>query len=555
VRQQLLAQVEADLAGAGASSSERELARGLVSWDPSGTQADAPPAALIGAADAPRSRLLLAGRLFHNDRRHGRGALAHPRLMDVPWLCDGRPGEDIARIAERCGFWCAALPEAPAVAATAQHDLHELGGDDTPVEVDQSPLDPEEYAALVGDADADLAAWFPTPGDVGYELVRACGAEYFGLPREGGRVVLLNERNYLDLVYLAFAADVLASLERDLQRGEALVLLSSGLLDAWSEHYAREGLPQDLTPAALAYDDRLELPRWRAGPDGARLVVEHGRLGDRLVLLRSDAITLSVRPSLTLARRDAQYTLAWAHADTGYHYPGLEVMRLPRLNRLADEQVSEDRIPVLTRDLEELERALATFDDSAPASRLRANACGGSADAVVSILADGSTYFETLRPALKTILDCGYAHVELVTVEPTSGRPVPLRVSFALEPRSDAHHLQLENGRFSLRPWSDVGETEAFTGAARDETPLLTLYRHAVSGLDAGTLDPGRLLQISIADERVDAGVLATTLQVLLYRRDGEPASDAELLAAPLVVDGRGRPQALFPAGLVVNLR
>lgn len=565
--------VAEDLEAAGESGEGVGVARELVMFDATSPEASrAFQRWQDTASSGPRRRLLLAALLYRDSADWLRGGIDPPAadqmatvFREFSWLCGVDTAADAAELAAACGYHCARLAPPPAPPPTEEREAYELRGDDTPIEfedavdgtgdgsVESSDASTDETGLggpwgseePVGNETAGASDWDATPGDLGYELVQACGSEYFGLPRVGP-MVLLDEANFLDLVYLSFIGELLGEIEVDLLRGEPLTVLASNLLAELADRFLSGSAPQALTRAVYGHDDRLELPRLRRATPVAGETQPgeaFGHLRGRVLSVRSDGVYLAVQPQLTLSRGEGGYALTYAEAADELHYPGRMAASFHRLNDLGEELIVEGRVPQLARQLSEMEAVLVER------GWVSGDAAGDSPE--ISVLIDGSTRLPSLTALMATLVEAGYRPVAHV-LGPSGEQLLELPVSF----RSgvEGHRLTLEEGRYSWRAHDAGADAEPFRPDRFAPAPLSALYREAaaVADTDDGQRWP---VVLTTTSEQVDFGMAVTVIEALLYRRPAvDGAGDRELLQAPPVTDENGKPVPLFEAGIVIEL-
>jgi len=539
--------IRSDLAEAEVERDELATALELLEFDIQAASAAWDFGQWNGATHSgPRLRLILASLLArHAPEWLVPGVQANPASLDrFGWLCGAERGVPLAHIAGRCGYWCDSVSEAEPTAPPIEREAHELVEDDTPVEVDLEP-DPSDPAPVVEDDDRE-SAWRPTIGDVGYELVSMCGSDYFRLPSTGD-LVLLNEANFVRLVYLDFVGQLLSDIEGDLIMGEPLTVLSSDLLADYSVTFLDGAAAQELTPAALVFDVRLELPRLLGALAERRLDLRGPEL--RIVSVLSSGVHVGVRPHLQLARSEAGgYELDYPEGRFGLHYPGEEVVPFPRLNRLDEGVIEDGRLPALETRLSELEDHLGALGW---ATGRDTGACRVEPGTTVSVLVDGSTPFGIVKAVLASLLHCGYEPTLHGLTDEQILTDVP--GSLAQESISEPHHtLTLRSRNYSLEQ----------SGAAEDEDPfLLPRSEYApisriASRLSEWVASDSTAPLVVVVEDSTDFGTVANVLQGLGFRRIAvdEVERDADFLRLDLEYDGTGSPRPLVPAGVVIRL-
>lgn len=497
--------VDSDLLAAGANDDEKRTARELVAFD----LATAEAASTFGQWQEARSsgsrlRLILAYLVY----REGADWLApadavgrEEHRVDAffrrfSWLCGATPDAAPEVLAGHCGYWC--TTEAP-------------------------ETDPDQaYQQLDG------MGFFPTRLDPGYELVAACGPDYFGLPETSpGSVVLLNESNFLDLVFLGFLADLMGELEDDLMQGDPLIIYASDVLALLAEGFLSGSVSQDLTPAVSHRDMRLQLPILlgeSAGPAEPAL---------RQVVIQGASLRVANRPSLHLGRDElGGFKLEYVRPD--YHYPGRVVTSFSHLNRLDAELVVDGRLPVLEQVLGELETTLA--GEPAPC---------GHPEGPVQLLIDGSIQVDSLIPTLASLVECGYPSVQLMASHAEDGlNRLPVTVA-AGAPVGPHHEITVQRRHFRLRVAQQEGDGVRF---GRGDLAPIRQLRSALQ--EAITANPTAPVVLRAEDGRMDYGMLVNLIAGLAWQQpDDGGEDDLSLLETPLVRDF-GQPLPLAPQGL-----
>ena len=548
----LVSSIEIDLEVSMAEEEEIEIAREIARFDLTADGAAWQFGRWSRAVySGPRLRLILAALFF----KHGQQWLqpgdthADEFFNRFAWLCDAEAESAREDLAGRCGYWCGALPEEAPLPDSVEREAHELRGEETPVAdegTDETPtIDPTELR------------WWPTPGDVGYELVQICGADYFGLPNQGA-IVLLDESNFVDLVYLGFLGELLSGIEADLIRGEPLTVMSSEVIAHFVAAFQGGAVTQNLTPAAYQYDPRLELPSYPStGPHRFP-----GHL--RVVTLLSSGIHLATRPHIQLRRRDeGGFEIAYAEAESNLHYPGEPIVPFSRLNRLETGVIEDGRLLGLESGIREFEEVLARNGWRSPTAG-EGSPCGVEAGAAVSVLADGSTRLDAFLATISSLAWCEYEDISLQVLHPDGGLAVlPVEVHYG-DIEGPHHVLTVQSRRLEVRQWT-AEEGAAEEGAAEEQAavtfsverasaaPLTTTYHHILELVAADETIP---LVVRAEASQSDYGILANTLIALSFERHlpDEVDGDAVLLSAPIVDDGAGAPAELIPAGLILQV-
>jgi len=406
------------------------------------------------------------------------------------WLCSGEGSDSAETLAGRCGYWCTDI---------------EAGA-------------PPNSEAPEG--------WRPTPGDRGYELVSLCGADYFGLPDTGG-TVLLDEANFVDLVYLEFVGQLMTGIEDDLLRGDPLTVLATDLIAEYSSLFLAGAVRQGLTPAAYRHDPRLELPRQL----GASQATEPDETALRVISVLADGVYVGLAPHIALERRDyGGYGLSYAEGD--YHYPGMAAVRFERLNRLSTHQVVDASVPALANTLSDLEERLAAIGWQPERARepMEDSPCSTPSGANASLLIDGATYASTLVPLVATLVGCGYATLRFHAHDAETGALVTLPVNAAVELPERVHRLDLGDSRFAL---TLVGDDEAYSLGHTEQAPALALYQYIEAAHAEGRLEGELPLLIRITHGYVDWGTVVNVVSALSHRRSPDaPERDIDLLSA-----------------------
>ncbi|MBN1944116.1 MAG: hypothetical protein JW797_00515 [Bradymonadales bacterium] len=515
-------------------------------------------------SSTPRLRLLLATTLacrpgpWSGDRVQ---ALGPTFIRDFGWLCQGGTPQDLDELAEACGYWCARLPSRQvAEAVITGEPAAEWIEDEVESDLSASIQSSEpEAAPEAGEAIAETSrspAWDPTPMDIGYELVRACGAEYFGLPQVGG-VVLLDEAIYLDLTFLSFMGRLLGEIESERGAGEPLSVLSGDLMAELSERVLSSAVSSSLTPAAYRTDPRLELP-WIKGLPQEGLPAEPYLDNPLLITMHSDGIYLGVNPHLRLERGESGYRVSYAELEEGYHFPGRRVVPFSSMNRLEPQQVEAGRIPDLANALVEarrwMERTSWITAVAQPVSGGGEAGSNGECLICATLLVDSSTYMDTLKPVVATLLQAQCRPLFLVLLgqgERIGVLPLPFR---SAERPADLR-LRVGDGRLVLLRGGGGQEDpeELFQVERRHRSPYLALYRELSRRVEAGELAPDLPLSIELADDQLDFGILVHLVAATAYRREVslEVQTDAQLLEAPITMQGE-EPMPLVLGGVEI---
>ncbi|MCA9563036.1 MAG: hypothetical protein KC561_06085, partial [Myxococcales bacterium] len=385
-------------------------------------------------AHGSRLRLMLVS-LFYQFADHWmvpvpEGDEVEQRLLsNLSWICTDLDGsvENIQQLAAFCGYWCIDYQPPPPPPKGETRDSEELLEGDAPLGEGGEVSEPTPRPSL---AELYPGPWDPTPGDIGFELLQECGANYFRLPQEPG-VALLNERNFVDLVLLEFVSELVSEIESDLLDDEALTVLSSPLLSTFTMRFLAAPVPQELTAGALQYDPRLRLPV-RSGEGATPL--EQSPL--RILSVFAGGVYVSLSPRLTLRANDlGHYEVSYFEGEAGFHYPGRELFPSARLNRIQGALVEDGRVPLVSQGLGELDEYLVELGWEANR--------GERPD--VLVLIDGTAQLHSLQPLLSSV---NADHNAVLGLRDAAGAlcSAPLSLVDNAEEPSDMHRLVLRLG-------------------------------------------------------------------------------------------------------------
>lgn len=300
-------------------------------------------------------------------------------------------------------------------------------------------------------------------------------------------------------------------------------------------------VPIDVPTAFIADDPRL-VPPTAFTPIDPTAPRGLGFTFRRLVIVRTDGVYAMVAPHVAL---DEQRSLTCPAVVAGWGFPGRQLVAFDRLGAIPPDALVDERVPALTESLEAMEGWLSGERWLPPEETRR-----DGSEVGVSLVADGDTYFSTLRPVLRALSESAYSPVALHTWRPDSQTLDAVAVRLVDGVGTEDNVLVVRADGYVLQPYDPENLLAPITVSRADLAPNLSLHRALVGGIADGTIDPNRALTIRVDDNAVDYGILAHLVAAIGFEREVDDlTSDRELLRAPILRDD-GVPRVLNPAGL-----
>lgn len=318
----------------------------------------------------------------------------------------------------------------------------------------------------------------------------------------------------------------------------------SGVADDLARRLADAAVPVDLPTSLVSEDVQLSPPRAFRPIDAD--VEGAGFTFRRLLVVRTTGLRLVLRPHVRWGETGVQIV----GADEGWLPPGADVLAFDGPGAIPPSAIVDDSVPAVEEALASLEGLLG---DAAwlPVEETRRD----SGSVGISVVADGDTYYSTLRPILAALFRQDYGPIALHTldIESQTLDAVAVRLVEGVAVRDNV--ITVREDGYLVSGYDPENLRTPTTVSRVEPGALVTLHRAIVDGFEDGTLDPDEPLTVRVDDNTVDYGVLAHLLAAVSFARLGgsEVTSDVELLRSP-IVESEGRPQVLAARGLRLSL-
>ena len=302
-------------------------------------------------------------------------------------------------------------------------------------------------------------------------------------------------------------------------------------------------VPLELPLSLIADDARLSPPRsfqTVAGDSVSGL----GFTFRRVVVVRTTGVRVLIHPHV----QHGETGLSVVGAAEGWSLPGASVLEFNGPGAIPPDAIVGDSVPAVESAFTELE---ALLDGAAwlPAEETRRE----SGSVGVSVIADGDTYYATLRPMLTALWVQGYGPIALHTFDPAAGRLDAVAVRLVEGVAVHDNVITVREDGYLVSGYDPENLETPTTISRVAPGALAALYTAVAEGFENGTLDPDQPLTVQVDDNSVDYGVLAHLLAAVSFVRHGESSTDLELLSAPVTqIDGMA--QVLAPRGLRLSL-
>lgn len=330
------------------------------------------------------------------------------------------------------------------------------------------------------------------------------------------------------------------------RRDTGLTRAVAPLIEDIEARVAAAAVPLDMPSEFVTGDARLVPPMsfLSAPPEAGRGL---GFTFRRVVLVRTDGVYVMVVPHLSLSEARELECPAIA---AGWGFPGRQLVTFERIGSLPPSALVDDRVPVLGDGLAEMEGWLSAAAFLPPEeTRLEDNEVGAS------LIADGDTYFSTLRPVLSELRALRYGPIALHTLHAESGALDAVAVRLVGAPAEDDNLLIVREDGYLIQAYDPQSLRPPDAISRVQPNPNLALHQHLLRAVADGTLDPGKPLTIRVDDNSVDYGILAHLVASVGFVRELDGvADDRSLLAASIATTEQGVPRILWPAGLRLAL-
>ena len=309
-------------------------------------------------------------------------------------------------------------------------------------------------------------------------------------------------------------------------------------------------VPLDTPTALLADDVRLTPPlAFGDAPAGAGRGL--GFTFRRAILVRTDGLYAMVVPHVSVDESGAAMCPA---VNAGWGFPGRELLAFEGFGTVPNSAVEDRALPAVSAQLEEMEGFLAEAN-WLPFEEARSLSEEGEPSAVgISIIADGDTYFSTLRPLMESLRLLNYSPIALHTMHAESGALDAVAVRLVAEPDEEDNVLIVREDGYVIQPFDPTHLVTPMAVSRVTPNALVALHNTLTESFADGTLNPERPLTVRVDDNSVDYAILAHMLTAVGFVRDMDGVTtDLELLQAPIITED-GIPGVLAPAGLRLSL-
>ena len=317
-----------------------------------------------------------------------------------------------------------------------------------------------------------------------------------------------------------------------------------GVAAELAQRLAAAAVPLDLPTTLVADDVQLSPPHAFRPVDDAGA----GGLGftfRRVLIVRTTGIRLVLRPHASWTAGG----LELVGASEGWLPPGSDILAFDGPGAIPPSAIEDGSVPAVEEALVSLE-SLLTDAAWLPLEETRRET--GSVG--VSVIADGDTYFSTLRPILAALFEEEYGPIALHTVDTESQLLDAVAVRLVAAVAVHDNVITVREDGYLVAGYDPENLRAPSTISRVAPGALVTLHRAIVQGFEDGTLDPEQPLTVRVDDNTVDFGVLAHLLAAVSFAREGADAeTDAALLRSP-IVESDGTPQVLAPRGLRLSL-
>ena len=396
----------------------------------------------------------------------------------------------------------------------------------------------------------------PPPERAAIAHLTAMSAGFASWSRYGGAAIEVPPSSDCPDVLVELGLDSAAN--REVAAGLQALIAAADAVDALDTPLAGavRDVAADLRARTLAAAVPLELPLSLVAGD-ARLVPPRsfqtvdtsptaglGFTFRRVVIVRTTGVRVLLHPHLELDETG----FSVFGASDGWSLPGSDVLAFDGPGAIPPEAIEGDSVPVVESAFSGIETLLA------PATWLPVEETRRDSGSVgISVIADGDTYYATLRPILTALWTQGYGPIALHTFDPLAERLDAVAVRLVEGVAVHDNVITVREDGYLVSGYDPENLRTPTTISRVAPGALAALHNAVLEGFEDGTLDPDQPLTVQVDDNSVDYGVLAHLLAAVSFAREGSMSTDLELLSAPIVEDD-GLPQVLAPRGLRLSL-
>ncbi len=412
-----------------------------------------------------------------------------------------------------------------------------VGGQPTPAASSDARL----AVVKLTDMSQAFAGWrrYGDAGDVGSFSTAAVG-ESVPAESELDSRSLQSEANSRQVAVLRSTLESCAaveSLDTPLSRAVA------GVSDDLRRRVSAAAVPLQLDSGFIDSDPQLVPPRsFYSMTDG------DGGLGftfRRIMVIRATGVLGLLQPHVGL--RDGQ--LYFPGEGEGWLLPGRTIIDFDGPGAIPPSAIEADSAPAVEAAFGELEAVLEGAD-WVPIEERR----GVGVSVGVSVIADGDTYYSTMRPLLRALWNQEYGPIALHTLNSETQQLDAVAVRLVEGVAALDNVVVVREDGYLVKGYDPENLRTPTTVSRIAPGALLTLHNAIVEGFESGVLDPDQPLTVQVDDNSIDYGVLAHMLAAISFARDRENVStDLELLRSPIVFD-EDIPDVLAPRGLRLAL-
>jgi hypothetical protein len=265
----------------------------------------------------------------------------------------------------------------------------------------------------------------------------------------------------------------------------------------------------------------------------------------RILIIRATGVLGLLQPHVGLQGGE----LYFPGESEGWLLPGRTILEFDGPGAIPPDAIVGDTAPAIEAAFDELEIVLdgATW---MPVEETR----GVGVSVGVSVIADGDTYYSTMRPLLRALWNREYGPIALHTLSEETQQLDAVAVRLVDGVATLDNVVVVREDGYLVKGYDPENLRTPTTVSRIAPGALLTLHTTVVEGFASGMLDPDQPLTVQVDDNSIDYGVLAHMLAAISFARDLEGVStDLELLRAPISFDGEV-PNVLAPRGLRLAL-
>lgn len=317
----------------------------------------------------------------------------------------------------------------------------------------------------------------------------------------------------------------------------------AGVIADLRRRVSEAAVPLELSADFIESDPQLVPPRsFFSMTDGT------GGLGftfRRILVIRATGVLGLLQPHVGLREGE----LYFPGEAEGWLLPGHTLIEFDGPGAIPPGAIEGDSAPAVESAFDELE---ALLDGAAwmPLEETR----GVGVAVGVSVIADGDTYYSTMRPILRALWNREYGPIALHTLNEETGQLDAVAVRLVEGVATLDNVVVVREDGYLVKGYDPENLRTPTTVSRIAPGALLTLHNTIVEGFTSGMLDPDQPLTVQVDDNSIDYGVLAHMLAAISFARDLDGvATDLELLRAPIAFD-EDVPHVLAPRGLRLAL-